>query len=307
MSTEIAPVEKSNQVTKQDIDNWLFGTNTKLTENQKTLFYQVALASNLNPAKREVYAIPYGNNFNIITGYEVYLKRAERTGNLDWWEAGVKKENNEYIGFCTIKRKDREKPTTIEAWFNEYNQGNTMWKNKPRTMIRKVAIAQAFRMIFPDELGGLPYTADEMGTDIIEVKATNIEDDDFPTFSMMPTRIKEMIDSLNAAGKLGNAEKFLNKISSQWTDADIDKIEVAKKKNGKPAPEASESPTTHDLPQTNSKAMVDSGGMITDEQIDALDGLISSKHIRILDFIDKDMTKLTAIEAAELILTLAAL
>ena len=29
-------------------------------------------------------------------------------------------------------------------------------------MIKKVAMAQAFRLCFPDELGGMPYTSDEM-------------------------------------------------------------------------------------------------------------------------------------------------
>ena len=156
-------------VTKKDIDEWLFGTGTKLTEQQKALFYKVAISCNLNPVKREVYAIPYGSNFNIITGYEVYLKRAERTGLLEYWEATVEKRDDEYVGLCTIKRRDRSRPTTIEAWFNEYNQGNNMWKTKPRTMIRKVAIAQAFRMVFSEELGGMPYTSDEMGAEPVTV------------------------------------------------------------------------------------------------------------------------------------------
>lgn len=162
-SRELAVREEERPlVTKKDVDDWLFGSGTKLTEQQKSLFYQVCLTNQLNPIKREVYAIPYGNNFNIITGYEVYLKRAERTGNLDGWEASVETKGGELIGKCTVWRKDRSHPTTIEAWFNEYNQNNNMWKTKPRTMIRKVAVAQAFRMAFPDELGGLPYTSDEI-------------------------------------------------------------------------------------------------------------------------------------------------
>ena len=36
-----------------------------------------------------------------------------------------------------------------------------MWKEKPKTMIRKVAIVQTFREAFPDELGGL-YSEEEM-------------------------------------------------------------------------------------------------------------------------------------------------
>jgi len=148
-------------VTRKDIDDWLMGSGTKLTEQQKALFYQISSSFNLNPAKREIYAIPYGSGFNVIVGFEVYLKRAERSGMLEWWEATVEKRGDEWVGTCTIKRTDRSKPTTIEAWFNEYNQGNNMWKTKPRTMIRKVAIAQAFRMLFSDELGGMPYTSDE--------------------------------------------------------------------------------------------------------------------------------------------------
>jgi phage recombination protein Bet len=160
------------QLTQKDLDNWLMGSDTKLNDKQKALFYQVALSFQLNPVKREIYAIAYGNNFNIITGYEVYLKRAERTGNLEWWDAGVKKDGTEWVGYCTVKRRDRTQPTTIEAWFSEYNQNNAIWKSKPRTMIRKVAIAQAFRMSFPDELGGMPYTSDEMG-DVVQAEVVS--------------------------------------------------------------------------------------------------------------------------------------
>ena len=167
MSMELIKAEP--KLTQKDLDDWLLGSDTKLNEKQKMMFYNVALANQLNPIKREIYAIAYGNNFNIITGYEVYLKRAERTGKLEYWKATVEKRDNEWIGICTVKRTDRTEPTTIEAWFNEYNQNNAIWKSKPRTMIRKVAIAQAFRMSFPDELGGMPYTSDEMGEVVAEV------------------------------------------------------------------------------------------------------------------------------------------
>jgi hypothetical protein len=36
------------------------------------------------------------------------------------------------------------------------------WKNKPVTMTKKVAMAQGFRLCFSDELGGMPYTAEEL-------------------------------------------------------------------------------------------------------------------------------------------------
>jgi phage recombination protein Bet len=175
MAKDLIKASEVGVVTRKDIDDWLMGSGTKLTEQQKALFYQISSSFNLNPAKREIYAIPYGSGFNVIVGYEVYLKRAERTGMLEWWEATVEKRDDEWVGTCTIKRTDRSKPTTIEAWFNEYNQNNTMWKTKPRTMIRKVAIAQAFRMIFSDELGGMPYTSDETSVDPTTVELLSVE------------------------------------------------------------------------------------------------------------------------------------
>ena len=36
------------------------------------------------------------------------------------------------------------------------------WSKQPRFQLRKVAMAQAFRLAFPDELGGLPYESAEL-------------------------------------------------------------------------------------------------------------------------------------------------
>jgi hypothetical protein len=47
------------------------------------------------------------------------------------------------------------------------------------------------------------------------------------------TRISKMIEVLTKSGKLGNAEKFVGRPSSQWTEADIDKIESAKASKAK--------------------------------------------------------------------------
>jgi hypothetical protein len=37
-----------------------------------------------------------------------------------------------------------------------------MWENRPTFMTQKVAISQGFRLCFGDELGGMPYTVEEM-------------------------------------------------------------------------------------------------------------------------------------------------
>jgi phage recombination protein Bet len=161
-------------ITEQDIDNYLFGSETKLTDSQKMLFKKTCVMHNLNPFKREVYAIPYKDNFNIIIGYEVYLKTAEKSGMLNGWSVKTegKITDRSLKAVVKIHRKDWVEPLIHEVWFIEYMQENKMWKSKPITMIKKVAIAQAFRLAFPANLGGLPYTADEMPLNDIELKHT---------------------------------------------------------------------------------------------------------------------------------------
>ena len=142
-----------------------------LTKEQFNLFVATARECCLNPVKREVYAVVYNDSrsgekkMNIITGYEVYLKRAERTGKLNGWECHIDGQGNQMKAVVTIDRKDWEHPFKHEVYMSEYNTGKSLWASKPITMLKKVAMAQAFRLAFPDELGGMPYTSDELGTD----------------------------------------------------------------------------------------------------------------------------------------------
>lgn len=166
MSGELALVKKEAQavmvVPDSVISDYLNSFGNKLSDKHRNQFIQIARAFNLNPFIREIYGIPYGDNFSIIVGYEVYLKRAENSGQLAGWKAWTDGEGASLKGCVEITRKDWEKPFYHEVYLEEYDQKNSMWKSKPRTMIKKVAIAQGFRMAFPVELGGMPYTADEL-------------------------------------------------------------------------------------------------------------------------------------------------
>ena len=76
-------------IPKQMILDYLiaFGLASQLTEPEKLQFIEIAQAFKLNPFKREIHVAVYGEGeyrrLSIITGYEVYLKRAERPGKLD--------------------------------------------------------------------------------------------------------------------------------------------------------------------------------------------------------------------------------
>jgi hypothetical protein len=104
----------------------------------------------------------------VIVGYEVYLKRAERTGRLDGWSSRIEGSSNDMKAIVTIHRKDWAEPLEHEAFFEEAAQLKkdgaltAFWIKQPRLMLKKVCISQAFRLCFPDELGGLPYDAAEL-------------------------------------------------------------------------------------------------------------------------------------------------
>jgi phage recombination protein Bet len=160
-----------------------FGLASELTEQEKLQFIEIAEAYQLNPFKREIYAVPYGQGdyrrLSIITGYEVFLKRAERTGKLDGWHTWVEGETEEnFKAVIEIRRKDWQTPFRHEVFYKEAVQRKgdgtvtSFWRKMPRFQLRKVCISQGFRLAFPDELGGIPYDPselpEEMGPRVVE-------------------------------------------------------------------------------------------------------------------------------------------
>jgi phage recombination protein Bet len=194
MSTEVVKQEQKQvvQVSEQDIKDFLFGSETKLTPEQQVLFIKTAVAFNLNPLKREIYAVPYQERssgkyrLSIVTGYEVYLKRAERLAILDGWKVWTEDGNDgkPIKAKIVIYRRDWKNPFEHEVYFKEYAQQNKMWDTKPHTMIKKVVTAQGFRMAFPDEMGGLPYTSDELPEEMTVVKPLD------PNRPLLPATLK---------------------------------------------------------------------------------------------------------------------
>lgn len=141
---------------------YLKGLGMKIPEKYETQFIELCKAFSLNPFKRECYAVGYGDKYNIITGYEVYIKRAERTGKLDGWKVDVKGSMPNMTATITIHRKDWKMPFEHTVLFAEAKQNSPIWQKQPSFMLKKVAMAQGFRLCFPDELGGMPYTSDEL-------------------------------------------------------------------------------------------------------------------------------------------------
>lgn len=186
MSQELMVRYESNgqeiTLTQNDVKNFLVtGDPEKVTDKELKLFLELCKAQRLNPFLREAYLIKFGNDANIITGKDVFLKRARANDSFRGFKAGIivqsergieKREGTFYLkgqenlvgGWASVYIKDWDVPFDHTVALTEFNKGTATWKNMPAVMIRKVALVQALREAFPDDLSQL-YAAEEIGSD----------------------------------------------------------------------------------------------------------------------------------------------
>lgn len=195
MSQELMKVEfesLSGIMVKLDaatVRNTLTRGNGEVTDQEVAMFLRTCQAKRLDPLENgEVYLIKYDNKApaNLVVGYFAYIRRADHFPDYRGFKAGITvvrgpTENPQVIqkegaclykaigeqligGWCRVYRERSNgniEETFMEVPLEEYSTGMSNWKAKPATMIRKVAISQAFRAAFPNEYEGL-YTVDEM-------------------------------------------------------------------------------------------------------------------------------------------------
>ena len=174
------------EISRADVVNYICPT---ATDKEVALFLQLCAAQRLNPWVRDVHLVKYGDNpAQMITGKEVFTKRANAHPDFEGYEAGVTFVDNRgnvrqregsavYAaagetlvgGWCRCYVKGR-KPYFDEVALEEYNTGKSLWAKKPATMIRKVALVHCLREAFPDSFAGL-YSQEEMGADDMPTQA----------------------------------------------------------------------------------------------------------------------------------------
>ncbi len=165
------------------VRNYLVSGSAAVSDQEVLLFMMLCRDRGLNPFLREAYLIKYGNEAaSMVVGYDVYKQRATQDHRYKGHNAGVivEDKNGEIQhrngcfalrtdsivgGWCTVYRDGME-PLIHEVPFDEYavrkKDGtlNRQWSTKPGTMIRKVAVAQALREAFPENLSQM-YMAEE--------------------------------------------------------------------------------------------------------------------------------------------------
>ena len=164
------------QITPQDVKELLC---PQASDKEVALFLELCRAQRLNPFVKEVYLVKYGSNpASIITGKEVFTKRAARQRGYQGFEAGVvvirgkaveRREGSAFypelgerlVGGWARVYVDGRRPFYDEVTMAEYSTGKSNWAKMPATMIRKVAVVHCLRAAFPDAFQGL-YSSEEM-------------------------------------------------------------------------------------------------------------------------------------------------
>jgi len=149
----------------------------KASDQELFLFMGIAKSYGLNPFKREIHFVKrkwkdqegtWRERGETVVGYEMYLKRAQATQRLDGWKCWIEKEGSEEKAIIEITRKDWSTPFKWEVLRKEFDKQQASWKAMPSFMLKKVAIAQGFRLAFPEDLGGMPYIPEEINSGSLE-------------------------------------------------------------------------------------------------------------------------------------------
>lgn len=187
------------------VKQYLVRGNGKVSDQEVLLFVKMCQAQKLNPfVTGEVYLIKYSDSqpAQTVVGYDTYKRRAEENPSYLYKESGIvvcRGQSGEIIqkigaclyptetlvgGWCRVHKLkgEREVTTFKEVSLTEYDKGNAIWKEKPCTMIEKVAISQCLREAYPKDYEGL-YTREELTPEqynIVDIKEGDLTNNNLP-------------------------------------------------------------------------------------------------------------------------------
>lgn len=240
MTNEI-DIYDAKQLNTATIKKFLKGGGNA-SDEELAMLLAISRNQNLNPFMKEVYFVKYGSSpAQIIVSRDAYRKRAQANPNYKGSEAGVivltesgeikerngafKAPNEELIGaWSTVYLANADIPIHVAISYDEYVQlkdgkPNSMWANKPMTMLTKVAESQALRMAFPSEFSGT-YGEEEF----------DIPKDVTPTDDDRYNRMEEIKKNLSNAKTLKDLSNFYKSLTSQEKSTYASRFEDARER-----------------------------------------------------------------------------
>lgn len=245
------------------IKKYLVSGGGDVSDQEVMLFMQMCKGQGLNPFLREAYLVKYkssnpkyDNPATMIVGKEAFMKRAESDNDFNGYAAGIivvnmKGEIEERKGSFYISKGNREElvggwakvfyksgkepvyhTVSIDEYIGKKSNGEitAMWATKKATMIRKVALVQALREAFPQNLGNM-FTADEMqiNENDLDVKAIDPEEKIMEEQHVPKTPVKA---SAAVKSQIMSMAKIKGLVTGEGKDADLSGLESLCNENG---------------------------------------------------------------------------
>lgn len=220
---------------------------------------KVAETFNLNPILKQIYFVERVTNINgqriskiePLAGRDSFLTLAHRSGKF----AGIESEcaikqkavlqdgewmnKNELVATARVYRTDNERPFCAEVSYGEYVQRTgkgeitKFWREKPETMLKKVAESQALRKAF--DISGL-YSVDEVGEN---------EDKDDKRPQKLQTPKTQNLNELLSSSEKQNSSVGAKNSQTEYIEAAPLEVEIATVKEN-----LTIEPMPHDLLQS---------------------------------------------------------
>lgn len=161
------------------VARYIMTGGTQVEDREVFSFMAKCQARHLNPLAGDAYMTVFGGKASVVVSKDYFVRTATQQPGYDGLRAGVvvvnRKGDMEYRegcivgvqterlvgGWAEVFDKSRSHPSRAEVSLSEYDTGRSLWKTKPATMIRKVALVQALREAYPGAYGGI-YDSDEM-------------------------------------------------------------------------------------------------------------------------------------------------
>jgi|TARA_X000001382_G_C3177343_1_gene181380 phage recombination protein Bet len=187
--------------------------NSAITDSEMAMFLKLCQHQQLNPFLREVYLIKFGNQpASMVTGKETFLKRAKRDPRYAGHECSIEGTVPEMSATAKVYVQGYQVPISCTVFYEEYvgtkrdGTPSSMWANKPRTMLQKVALVQALREAFPDTFGGM-YSQEEINS---------VDSDKLPTANIVIEKQEpEVVESKDA--EVVESEVVVEDVKSEST------------------------------------------------------------------------------------------
>lgn len=170
-------------LTPQTVAAYVATGNAQADPADVVRFMATCRARGLNPLAGDCYMTVYqgasGKSVSTVVSKDYFVRTATQDPAFDGMRAGIvvmgkdgqlsyregcicgRQTERLVGGWAEVLVRGRSVPSRAEVSLEEYDQHRSLWKTKPATMIRKVALVQALREAFPAKFGGV-YDRDEM-------------------------------------------------------------------------------------------------------------------------------------------------